>query len=60
MNETRVTYNGIGVCGALGVAFIVLKLANIIDWAWWIVLAPFWVPAALAIVGFIVFVLIRG
>lgn len=45
-NENK---GGIG-CGAmtcilLGVAFIVLRLCNVIAWSWWWVLAPFWVPA---------------
>jgi hypothetical protein len=35
---------GIGVCGALGIAFVVLKLCGILDWSWWWVLAPFWIP----------------
>ena len=38
------TRGGIGVVGALGIAFIVLKLCGVIDWSWWWVLAPFWVP----------------
>lgn len=34
--------SGIGVIGLLGVAFVVLKLAHVIDWSWWWVTAPFW------------------
>ena len=34
--------SGIGVIGLLGVAFIVLKLTNFIDWSWWYVTMPFW------------------
>lgn len=33
---------GIGVFGLLGVLFVGLKLANVIDWSWWWVTAPFW------------------
>ena len=25
-----------------------------IDWAWWVVLAPFWVPLAAALAGFVI------
>ena len=46
-NTTTVKTNGIGVCGLLGVAFVVLKLCKVIDWSWWWVTAPFWVPTAL-------------
>jgi len=44
---------GMGVCVALGVAFVVLKLCGVVDWSWWWVLAPFWAPpaAALAVVA---------
>jgi hypothetical protein len=28
----------------LGVAFVVLKLCDKIDWSWWWVTAPFWGP----------------
>jgi len=38
---------GIGVCGLLGVAFVVLRLCDVIDWSWWWVTAPFWGPVAL-------------
>ena len=42
----------------LAVAFIVLKLCGVIDWAWIWVLAPIWIPFALVfaivIVTFIV------
>lgn len=34
----------------LAVAFIVLKLCGVIDWAWIWVLAPIWIPFALVLV----------
>lgn len=36
--------------GLLGVAFIVLKLTEVIDWSWWWVTAPFWISAAVLLV----------
>lgn len=49
---------GIGFCGLLAVAFIVLKLIGVISWSWWWVLAPLWIPTVLvltvlAIVGIV-------
>ena len=35
---------GLGFCGNLTIAFIVLKLVNVINWSWWWVLAPLWIP----------------
>lgn len=34
---------GIGFIGALTIAFIVLKLCNVIDWSWIWVLSPLWI-----------------
>lgn len=49
MAESKNYSGGIGVASLLGVAFVVLKLCNVIDWEWAWVLSPFWIP--LAIVG---------
>lgn len=44
----------------LGVAFIVLKLCNVIGWSWWWVTCPFWaVPAVIIAVLLIALVLVR-
>ena len=40
---------GTNVFGLLGIAFVVLKLAGVIDWSWWWVLAPFWGGAVVAL-----------
>lgn len=66
MSEKRTSYfGGIGLCGALFLVFLVLKLAEIgavAHWSWWWVTAPLWIPwglvltflAALAIVAGVV------
>lgn len=45
---------GLGVCDILGIVFIVLKLVGVISWSWWWVLAPFWIPFAIAILCVII------
>lgn len=40
---------GTSISGLLGIVFIVLKLLNKIDWPWIWVLAPLWIPSAIAI-----------
>lgn len=45
--------SGISFTGLLGIAFIVLKLTNFIDWSWLWVLAPFWMPVVLLLVLYI-------
>lgn len=50
MSDAKVSSHGVGVPGLLGVAFVVLKLCHVIDWSWWWVLAPFWIPLGLLVV----------
>ena len=38
------TKGGVGFCGLLAIAFIVLKLIGVITWSWVWVLSPIWIP----------------
>jgi len=49
MSASETSRGGIGFCGLLTVVFIALKLGGIIGWSWWWVLAPLWIPWAIAI-----------
>ena len=51
---------GIGFFGLLTIAFIVLKLCNIITWSWLWVLSPIWIPAILFVVILILCFFILG
>ena len=42
MSESRT--GGIGFSGLLTIVFITLKLTEYIDWSWWWVLSPLWIP----------------
>ncbi|CAH9012793.1 transmembrane fragile-X-F protein [Vibrio phage 141O35-1] len=48
---------GIGFFGVLTILFIGLKLASVINWSWWWVLAPMWLPVTAA-VGILLLMLI--
>ena len=54
MGNTNGTSSGIGFGGLLTIVFIVLKLIGKIDWSWWWVLSPIWVPFAIVIVILVV------
>lgn len=54
----NVSTGGISFFGLLGIVFIVLKLLNVIQWSWWIVLMPFWIPSVLVIIILLVVMLI--
>lgn len=49
---------GITLDMVLFVVFLVLKLTHVIDWSWWWVTAPLWIPLAIAIVLLIILGLI--
>jgi hypothetical protein len=54
------TSNGIGLPGVLFIVFLVLKLTGNIDWSWWWVTSPIWIPvlAAVAILITLIFVFV--
>lgn len=57
MRGTKIiNYNngGIGFCSALALLFIAFKLLHIINWSWLWVLAPIWIPSAIAVAVLII------
>jgi hypothetical protein len=44
------TSNGIGFGTVLFLIFMTLKLTGSIDWSWWWVTSPLWIPITLGIV----------
>ena len=52
--NTKVTYNGISFCGLLTIVFITLKLLNVINWPWWLVLLPLYGGILFAVSLFII------
>ena len=60
MNNEKTTSGGIGFGSALLLTFIILKLIGVIDWSWWWVLSPIWIPVALLLaVSILLFVVYR-
>lgn len=54
------TSGGIGLGGAVFIVFLVLKLCNVIDWSWWWVTAPLWIPITLFLVVVVVILFFVG
>lgn len=48
-NNKNNTRGGIGFCGLLTIAFIILKLCNVITWSWVWVLSPLWISFILIV-----------
>ena len=58
MADNNNTSGGIGIGMVLFIVFLILKLTGNIDWSWWWVTSPLWIPlatlvAVLLIVGII-------
>ena len=53
-NKSNAAGGGISFAGLLTIAFIILKLCNVITWSWWWVLSPMWISMGLVVVIFIV------
>ncbi|MCK5625040.1 hypothetical protein KAI04_04310 [Candidatus Pacearchaeota archaeon] len=60
-NENKYNINGgVGFAGLLSLLFITLKLCDKIDWSWWWVLSPLWIPVGFVLsIGMIVLVLYK-
>lgn len=57
MSQQNTQSGGIGFLGLLTVAFIVLKLTNVIQWSWVWVLSPLW-GGAIAVFIILIVVLV--
>lgn len=58
-DRNKVSIN-LGVFSILGIAFVILRLAEVIKWSWIWVLSPFWMPLAVVILVVIVFYVGKG
>ncbi len=65
MTERNVTVQvGPGFPALLFITFLVLKLTEVIDWSWWWVTAPLWIPIGIVLAVFacalIFFLIVAG
>ncbi|PST43546.1 hypothetical protein CYV15_08700 [Riemerella anatipestifer] len=49
---------GIVFFGLLTLVFITLKLIGYIGWSWWYVLAPIWIPIAILLIIFMIWLIV--
>ena len=54
MENKTYNKNGVGFCGLLTIAFIVLKLCGVINWSWIWVLAPLWIGWGLILIALVI------
>lgn len=60
--ETTSSIVSLNFLEALFLLFLGLKLGNVIDWSWWWVFAPIWIPIVLvvAIIGIMAITVMIG
>lgn len=58
--DNNKTSGGIGFFGLLTLLFIGLKLCGVIAWSWLWVLAPLWIPTALALLLVVIVLIVKG
>lgn len=59
MNNNKVVTRS-PICMILFIVFLVLKLTNVINWSWWWVTAPLWIPVSIALVLLLIAIAILG
>ncbi len=60
MSESNKTKSIITVsCGGpISIAFILLKLTGHIDWSWWWVLSPMWMPTVMKVAEYLIIIVV--
>ena len=59
MNNNKVVVHS-PICMILFIVFLFLKLTNVINWSWWWVTAPLWIPVSIALVALLIAIAILG
>lgn len=54
MSKNSDTSSGVSFLDLLTLAFIILKLIGYIDWSWWWVLSPIWIPLIILLVVYLI------
>ena len=62
-NQETTIKTGVNFLEMLFLLFLGLKLADKIDWSWWWVFAPIWMPLAvvgIAIIGMVIYLILTN
>jgi len=58
-NNNSNSSDGVGFLGLMFLIFMTLKLMGYINWSWWWVSAPLWVPFIIVLTIILIFLLIE-
>ena len=59
-SNSKSSSGGLGVSSILLIIFIVLKATKLIDWSWWWVFSPVWIPLLLLVVFGILYLIVSA
>lgn len=59
MSDSNSKSGGVGILGLMFLIFMTLKLTGFIDWSWWWVTSPLWMPVFLIITIGIILIIIK-
>ena len=58
-DDTKKVYvGGTSFSNLLFLVFLVLKLTKVIDWSWWWVTAPLWIPFSMVFICFLILTIV--
>lgn len=55
MSDKSSSSVGLGLCEVLFIVFLILKLIDKVDWSWWWVTSPMWLPLSLVVVLWVIY-----
>lgn len=58
-NNSSSAGGGVSLCSLVFIVFLVLKLCKVINWSWWWVTSPLWIPLTLGIVVILIVFIIK-
>lgn len=58
-NNSSSADGGVSLCELVFIVFLVLKLCKVINWSWWWVTSPLWIPLALGIVVILIYFIVK-
>ena len=56
-DKVKIVHTGVSFTSLLFLTLFVLKLCNVINWSWWIITMPLWLPFALFLVTVVLFLI---
>lgn len=61
MPRVKIVGPDVSIPAVVGVILVILKLAGVIDWSWWLVLLPLYLPwvVFIAMVAWVMFLLLH-